>query len=185
MKIIQLLAAKQAAKFALAGVAMTIGAVQTYRPMVFVGESMSPTYQNHEITLTEPFSGRPYQGEVVTMQEDGSTIVKRIAYVPGDHYYQVRVGSEWEDATTYNLGRNPGRFANMIRKVTVPQGYVYVLGDNQTVSVDSRTFGFVPIANIQRQLVDQRPRAEDLTVGIVLHERPMPVAENQRRIKNN
>jgi signal peptidase I len=30
----------------------------------------------------------------------------------------------------------------------VPHGFVYVLGDNRSSSIDSRTFGFVPLANV-------------------------------------
>jgi len=139
--------------------------------MVFVGESMSPTYHNHEITFTEPFSGIPYAGEVVTMNVGGSTIVKRIAFTPGEQYYQIRIGKEWLDATAINLGRNPERFAKSIRKITVPKGFVYVLGDNEAVSMDSRAFGYVPIANILRKLVDQRENKSDYAATIYYHEK--------------
>ena len=44
----------------------------------------------------------------------------------------------------YNRGKNGG----IGQKVKVPQGHVFVLGDNSGSSSDSRYWGFVPVENI-------------------------------------
>lgn len=43
---------------------------------------------------------------------------------------------------------NLGRYGKAREAVKVPEGYVYVLGDNSASSHDSRFWGFVPVENI-------------------------------------
>ncbi len=87
-------AIKTGVAFALTGVVL----LQPYRPMVFMGHSMEPTYPNQSIVLTKPAEpGSLKHGEVVVIDLDSGPIVKRIAFLPGDKFLQMRSGDSWLD----------------------------------------------------------------------------------------
>lgn len=83
-----------------------------------------------------------------------SSYVKRVIGIPGDHVQikddKVYLNGEPLDEpyvskalkTDMSLG---GEFSDVI----VPEGYVYVLGDNRSASADSRRFGCIPIDKIE------------------------------------
>ncbi len=136
--------------------------VQPYRVMVVSGLSMAPTYANHSVLLTEPV--RPDQlkrGMVVIVSMDGGPIVKRIAYLPGDQILQARLGHSWFDMV--HMKPLDARALGLLhwRRLTIPQGQVFLLGDNFSLSVDSRRFGCVSMSKITCRLIDQRPRVPE------------------------
>jgi len=140
--------------------ALVLGALfaQPYRPMVVVGRSMEPTYANHLVTLTQPVKvSELRRGQVVVIKMDYGTIVKRIAFLAGDKMTQAKVGNQWMDMLSVHPTSRSKRDVIPMRKVVVPAGEAYVLGDNQNVSLDSRDFGFIREDQIERLLVDQRP----------------------------
>lgn len=130
---------------------------QPFRPLVVVGQSMTPTYKNGEITVTVPFDGKVKHGDVVVIEREGETIVKRVALVPGDPILQVRTlfGGEWRDAFCMEQSR-PHK-TNRVRHAVVPNDVVYVLGDNLPGSTDSRSFGPVQLSQITRKVYQPRP----------------------------
>jgi signal peptidase I len=104
--------------------------------------------------MTEPFSGGylwrwsvPERGDVVVFRSplDGSITVKRCLAVGGDS-----LGVSGGRLTVNGL-ELPLKFyqGNLLENYTsVPPGQCLVVGDNYTVSSDSRTFGFLPLENI-------------------------------------
>lgn len=83
-----------------------------------------------------------------------TSYIKRVIGRPGDHV-EIKDGHVYingiilkepyiSDAlkTDMSLG---GEFSDII----VPEGYIYVLGDNRTSSADSRRFGCIPISKIE------------------------------------
>lgn len=87
-----------------------------------------------------------------------SSYIKRVIGLPGDHV-QIKDGKvyindeELEEEyiskafkTDMSLG---GEFSDLV----VPEGYVYVLGDNRIASSDSRRFGCIPIDKIEGKAV--------------------------------
>lgn len=131
--------------------------LQPYRLMMFVGTSMAPTYQSHSVLLTEPV--KPDQltrGMVVIINMDSGPIVKRIAYLPGDKILQAKFGKTWADLIYVHPSNKKSLEKLTSRYYIVPAGQVYVLGDNQAVSCDSRQFGCVSTSRIKKKLVDQR-----------------------------
>ncbi len=112
--------------------------------------------------LTEPV--RPDQlkrGMVVIVSMDGGPIVKRIAYLPGDQILQARLGHSWFDMV--HMKPLDARALGLLhwRRLTIPQGQVFLLGDNFSLSVDSRRFGCVSMSKITCRLIDQRPRVPE------------------------
>ena len=132
--------------------------VQPFRPMVVVGRSMEPSYGNHSIVLTEPVrQGQIKQGNVVVIEMPGGPIVKRIAFAPGDNFMQAMIDGRWTDLLFARPTSKKTLARAHWREYTIPAGMVYVLGDNQEVSFDSKQFGCIPISRIKRILANQRP----------------------------
>lgn len=129
---------------------------QPLRPLVFVGTSMSPTYRNSDIAVTLPFDGNVERGDIVVIERPDGVIVKRIAMVPGDPVLKVRtLFGEWKDAFCMTQLRPLKK--DRVRIDRVPEGVVYVLGDNLPGSTDSRAFGPVAVSEITRKVYRPRP----------------------------
>ncbi|MGV3618033.1 MAG: signal peptidase I [Fimbriimonas sp.] len=129
---------------------------QPYRPLVFVGESMSPTYHSGEYVVTVANDGVLQRGDVVVVEMPDGPIVKRVSHLAGDEMTQLKVDGEWTDMIEMVMPPS-GKFdGKRYRKVRIPEGHVYVLGDNRTISLDSRVFGAVPLTKISRKVLNPR-----------------------------
>lgn len=139
-------------------------------PIRVSGASMDDTYHNGQFVLLEKMSYRfrePQVGDVVVCHypdeyyEDSgrpanSWCVKRIAGVAGDYLetkdgFLYRNGEKVDEPylkeNTYTAGIEGG--------YTVPEGYVFVLGDNREVSSDSRDHrvGPIPLNDVRGKLL--------------------------------
>lgn len=126
-----------------------------YRPVVVVGDSMSPTLRNRQVVLTPRLgghSGPVSRGDIVVFRHQGEVCVKRVVGLAGD---VLRV-ARFDNGTSGLLGDGlPAdkvlRYARLrpdkarVDAVRVPEGTVYVAGDNRPCSLDSRHFGPVPL----------------------------------------
>ena len=122
-----------------------------------VGDSMDPTLTDGEwvfIWRVAYLRHEPDRGDIVVFRyplDPGRDFVKRIIGLPGDEV-EIRIGQ------TYVNGRfltEPVKVAtdrSTLPATTVPDGHVFVLGDNRRVSEDSRHFGFVPLSNIKGEV---------------------------------
>lgn len=138
--------------------AASIYLVQPYRPVVFVGKSMANTYHDQELAIGTTNTHDLKVGDVVVIEREGSTFVKRIAYLPGDKIEYAKIADEWipMHSVHFTSLKHPEKFKT--KKVAVPAGEVYVLGDNLPISIDSRQLGTIPIDLIKAKLIDPRPR---------------------------
>lgn len=122
-------------------------------------DSMSPSYQADDVVMVDKVAYRfrdPRIDEVVVTEDPrtGQTIVKRVVAVGGDTIgiddgRLVRNGQVVFDANIDNDNMD-GYFHG---PVLVPEGEVFLLGDNRDTSLDSRSFGTVPVDDVQGRVV--------------------------------
>ena len=132
---------------------LVFGVVRPFIAEVFYipTESMVPTLEVGDRVLVSKliylFSG-PQRGDIVVFEspDEDIDLVKRVVGVPGDNVKVVRGslyvnGERWEEA--YLNYERPDESA--YGPITVPEGHVFVMGDNRANSADSRYIGPVPM----------------------------------------
>lgn len=123
--------------------AMTIFFYLNFTTVVVSGVSMEPTFHDKQRLLASKaywLVGSLKEKDVVVVKQDEENdyIIKRIYKLPGEVV-------DWANV--------PGSYRLEKGEYRVPEGHVYVLGDNREVSEDSRKFGPVPIDHIIGKIV--------------------------------
>ncbi len=116
------------------------------KPYIVHGESMMPTIHNDDRVFVVPYRGgtTPSRGDVVVLKNVPGTqemLIKRIVAIGGD-----RVKIENGDVIVNDTYRHKStvRYVSEPYVQLVPDNYVFVMGDNEAHSFDSRTFGAIP-----------------------------------------
>jgi signal peptidase I len=126
---------------------------------VVQGSSMTPTYRPGQLFLLDRhyYQNHPIRrGDVVVVQCDNHTMIKRVFGVAGDSIWLLvqTDGNKFErwviDPTMLpRLRRAAARWdIGRLTHLKVPPGAVYLLGDCTEASIDSRSFGTVPTSAI-------------------------------------
>jgi len=131
------------------------------------GESMMNTIKDNDKILVNKISyffEKPLRGDVVIFNppiegRENELFIKRVAAVAGD-YFEIKENQLYINGTavseSYINSINNNKSNNKAFKYLkgrVPEGYVFLLGDNRDISNDSRVFGFVPIENIKGKAI--------------------------------
>lgn len=116
------------------------------------GFSMNPTLQNGEYILVNRLAyktGQPERGDIIVFSypaDEGQDLIKRVIGLPGE---TVTIG---DGVVTINgqelqepyIAQDPVYFGEW----KVPEGYLFVLGDNRNDSRDSHQWGLLPLENV-------------------------------------
>lgn len=127
---------------AIALVAAT-GMYLTVRIVELSGDSMLTTYADGDRLLVArpgPLLGPIQRNDIVVLAhgDDNEYIIKRVKFLPGDevpwYYFPPTVPLSQES-------------------FRVPEGMLFVMGDNRSASEDSRTFGPVPADRVLGKVI--------------------------------
>jgi signal peptidase I len=111
--------------------------------------SMTPTISPGDLLLVHTWGGPPGRMDVVAVEVDGDVLVKRVAAVGGDRMSIEDGVLVVDGAPVCETAADPKALDGVwIGPLTVPPGELFLLGDDRADSVDSRTFGPVPAADV-------------------------------------
>lgn len=139
-----------------------------FEPFIVDGPSMQPNFHTGERVIVNKILydiRDPHPGEVVVLKvpSQNRDFIKRIIAVGGDTvkvegdtvtvngkaisepYIQAAIDKAHAQGSNYNINNFP---TEQLPDGKVPQGYVFVMGDNRSNSQDSRMIGYVPLGDI-------------------------------------
>ncbi|MEM7261089.1 MAG: signal peptidase I [Planctomycetota bacterium] len=124
------------------------------------GQSMEPTLHNGERVVIHKLSPSLVsidRGDMIIFEsknDERKNLIKRVIALPGDEI-------EIDNGVVYLNGQpldeeyarqELGRFSTHVSRRVVPDGHLFVLGDNRPASQDSRHFGVVPIDSVKGEV---------------------------------
>lgn len=151
-------------------IAIAVVVALVFRTYVFArnnvdGQSMMSTLKNADVVFTERISiyaNSIKRGEIITFDsknEKNDIFIKRVIALAGDEI-EVKAGKVYlngnelkEDYLDPNTFTKSATFLKEGEKYKVPEGSVFVLGDNRPVSLDSRYLGPIKITDIKGHVV--------------------------------
>ena len=135
-------------------------------PTVVSGPSMDSTLKDTQVNFDESNPVAIYSNKSKGIFEQlknsinifsETSFIKRVIGLPGDHIEikneRVYVNGDPIKENYLDAGTVTDSASGLFTDIVVPDGYVYVLGDNREVSCDSRLFGCIPVEKIEGKAV--------------------------------
>ena len=160
------------------GLAIVLAFVITLfiKPTLVSGDSMLPTLHENDYLIINKIGykiGEPKNGDVIVFKSDlekndGTTkdLVKRIIGVAGDKVVikdgKVYLNDKLLDETYLSEGMDTTGDVDIV----VPEGKLFVLGDNREVSLDSRyeQVGLVDVNDVEGKVLVRRYPFNDISL---------------------
>ncbi len=145
----------------LIGTLVMLVLLQTFVGRTYAVEqtSMEPTLEPAQRLLVDRLTPRfdPYKpGDIIVFDAPAEAhvpapVIKRVIATEGA-VVTIDAGRVFVDGSAinepYTFGGEPTLAIGRLTRWRIPAGYLFVLGDHRSVSVDSRTFGPIPIASV-------------------------------------
>lgn len=131
-----------------------------FSPIIVNGASMFPTYEDKDVIIVSKFSEiERFDHVVFKAPHKDEFYIKRVIGLPGDTVEMkddvlIINGKEYEEpyvnrSSDFNLRVTEDfTLEELTGEKTVPEGYLFVLGDNRLKSIDSRHFGLIPMDDV-------------------------------------
>lgn len=165
------------------------------------GESMLPTIQNgSKVQLHSPKKYKIERGDIVSfknIETGGLYYLKRVVGLPGEKVSLkkglVSIDNRFleEEYILNNAPTFGNTFLVECNTYAVPENHYLVLGDNRTVSLDSRVVGFVARKDIdgviktssRKVFVDEQKQGEILRVSFDVNTLLKEINEERKKLK--
>ncbi|MGH9246401.1 MAG: signal peptidase I [Acidimicrobiales bacterium] len=136
-------------------------------------DSMAPTLRRGDHVLARArWLGQAERSDIVIFESSlggaavGETRIGRVVAVGGDRVGEADGGLTVDDEVAAEPSLPEGAVTTGIDPLTVPDGAVYVMGDNRMNSRDSRFYGPVPEADIGAHLALVNIRLDLMMLGV-------------------
>ena len=123
-----------------------------FGPEIVEGDSMSPALVDGEVVLCDRWAKywkTPVRGDMISFRTADGAFIKRIVGLPGETV-EIAGGRVYINSSPLDESAYANQFLGDAAPVTVPEGSVYVLGDNRRKVYDSRlsSIGCIPYDRI-------------------------------------
>ena len=149
---------------AIAVVAVILVRMYVVEPYIIPSESMDPTIEVGDMILGEKLSLKseePKRGDIVFFKnpdpDSGHGVLVKRVVATGGQTVDLKYGKVYIDGIEEKGGHAHGMSMPLEERYletdvsfpyTVPEGYIWVMGDNRENSLDSRSFGAIPIDTV-------------------------------------
>lgn len=110
------------------------------RPLRVSGDSMEPALSDSDVVLVDRLARYwrlPARGDLVCFTDENGLFIKRIVALPGETV-DIKDGRVFIDSRPLDESAYASGLMGDMDPVTVPEGCVFLLGDNRALVYDSR-----------------------------------------------